>query len=147
MKDVLDADISSQDGKGTTHSLAMLITEPKPAFSDDQSTNRESITRVEKPDMGEGVEYDIPVRHYQEPKTVPIPEKLSKKNFLPSKILCSAIIAEKRAKELDTAFLLDITQDEWSCPEYNGYNTHQGHCGKTPCHRSWLACSTCIVGL
>ena len=35
----------------------------------------------------------------------------------------SAIIAQKRIKELDAAFLLDITQEESSCPEYNGYNT------------------------
>ena len=73
--------------------------------------------------MGKGVEYDIPVRRYQGPKTVLMPENCSKKNVLPLKVLCSAIIAEKRAKELDTAFLLDITQEESSCPEYNGYNT------------------------
>ena len=65
--------------------------------------------------MGKGVEYDIPVRRYQGPKTVLMPEKCSKKNVLPLKVLCSALIAEKRAKELDTAFLLDITQEESSC--------------------------------
>ena len=123
MADNFDADISSQNGKVTTHSLAMLITQPKTAFNDDQSTRRESITRIQKSDMGKGVEYDIPVRRYQGPKTVLMPENCSKKNVLPLKVLCSAIIAEKRAKELDTAFLLDITQEESSCPEYNGYNT------------------------
>ena len=73
--------------------------------------------------MGKGVEYDIPVHRYQGPKTALMPEKCSKQNVLPLKVLCSALIAEKRAKELDTAFLLDITQEESSCPEYNGYNT------------------------
>ena len=73
--------------------------------------------------MGKGVEYDIPVQRYQGPKTVLMPEKCSNKNVLPLKVLCSALIAEKRAKGLDTAFLLDITQEESSCPEYNGYNT------------------------
>lgn len=73
--------------------------------------------------MVKGVEYDIPVRRYQGPKTVLMSENCSKKNVLPFKVLCSAIIAEKRAKELDTAFLLDTTQEESSCPEYNGYNT------------------------
>ena len=73
--------------------------------------------------MSKGVEYDIPVRRYQGPKTVLMPEKCSKKNVLPLKVLCSALIAEKRAKELDTAFLLGITQEESSCPEYNGYKT------------------------
>ena len=64
------ADISSQNGKVTTHSLAMLITQPKTAPNDDQSTRRESITRIQKSDMGKGVECDIPVRRYQGPKTV-----------------------------------------------------------------------------
>lgn len=73
--------------------------------------------------MGKGVEYDIPVCRYQGPKTVLMPEKCSKKKVLPLKVLCSPLIAEKRAKELDTAFLLDITQEESSCPEHNGYNT------------------------
>ena len=46
--DNFDADISSQNGKVTTHSLAMLITQPKTAVNDDQSTCRESITRIQK---------------------------------------------------------------------------------------------------
>ena len=27
------------------------------------------------------------------------------------------------------------------------YDRHQDHCAKTPCHRSWLACSACVVEL
>ena len=68
--DNFDADISSQNGKNTTHSLAMLITQPETALIDDQNTHRESVTRIEKSDMGKGVQYDIPVRRYQGPKTV-----------------------------------------------------------------------------
>ena len=93
--DNFDADISSQNGKVTTHSLTMLITQPKTALYDDQTTHRESITRIQKSDMGKGVEYDNPVRRYQGPKTVLMPEKCSKKNALPLKVLCSALIAEK----------------------------------------------------
>ena len=84
--DNFDADISSQNCKNTTHSLAMLITHPKTALSDDQSTHRESITRIEKSDMGKDVEYDIPVRRYQGPKALLMLEKLSKKNVLPLKV-------------------------------------------------------------
>ena len=108
--DNFDADISFQNGKFTTHSLAMLITQPKTALYNDQSTHRESITRIEKSDMGKGGEFDIPVCRYQGPKTVLMPEKCSKKSVIVLKVLCSAIIAEKRAKELNTAFLLDITR-------------------------------------
>ncbi|CAH3187555.1 unnamed protein product, partial [Porites lobata] len=44
------------------------------------------------------------------------------KPVLPLKVLCSAAIAERRAKEIDFSFLRDVTNEE-SCPEFNGYNT------------------------
>ena len=56
-------------------------------------------------------------------KTVLMLENCPKNNVFPLKVLCSAIIAEKRAKELDIALLNDISNEESSCSEYNGYNT------------------------
>ena len=44
--DNFDEYISSQNAKPTTHSLAMLITQAKMALYDDQTTHRESITRI-----------------------------------------------------------------------------------------------------
>ena len=55
LADNFDTDISSQNGKVTTHSLAMLITKPKTALNDDQSTHRKSIKRIQKSNMGKGV--------------------------------------------------------------------------------------------
>ena len=46
----------------------------------------------------------------------------SKNSVLPLKVLCSAILSERRAKQLDIAFLGDITNNE-AFPEYNGYYT------------------------
>ncbi|CAB4014506.1 Hypothetical predicted protein [Paramuricea clavata] len=94
--DNFDADISSQNGNMSTHSLAMLITQPSNASDDDLST-RESIQRVKKSEMSEDIDFEIPV-------------------------LCSAILSERRAKVLDIAFLRDVTNTE-ACLEYNGYNT------------------------
>ena len=47
--DNFDADISSQNGRKTTHSLAMLITQPTNASDDDQNT-KESIPIISKSD-------------------------------------------------------------------------------------------------
>ena len=121
--DNFDANISSQNGKITTHSLAMLITQPTKTSGDDQATvGRESISRISKSDMSKANEFDIPVCCYRGPKTVPMPDNCSRKNVLPLRVLCSSVIAERRAKELDTAFMNDVVNTE-SCPEYNGYNT------------------------
>ena len=119
--DNFDADISSQNGKITTHSLAMLITQPTNA-SDDEQNIRESIPRISKSDMSKEIDFEILMQRYQGPKIVPMPDNCSKKSVLPLKVLCSAILSERRAKELDIAFLRDVTNNE-DCPEYNGYNT------------------------
>ncbi|CAB3980023.1 Hypothetical predicted protein [Paramuricea clavata] len=119
--DNFDADISSQNGKMSTHSLAMLITQPSNASDDDQST-RESIPRMKKSEMSKDTDFEIPVQRYQGPKVVPMPKKCSKKSALPLKVLCGAILSERRAKVLDLAFLRDVTNTE-AWPEYNGYNT------------------------
>ena len=99
----------------------MLITQPTNASDDDQNT-RESILRISKSDMSREIDFEIPVQRYQGPKIVPMPDNCSKKSVLPLKVLCSAIFSERRAKELDIAFLRDVTNNE-ACPEYNGYNT------------------------
>lgn len=99
----------------------MLITQPTNASVDDQNT-RESIPRISKSDMSRQIDFEIPVQRYQGPKIVPMPDNCSKKSFLPLKVLCSAILSETRAKELDIAFLKDVINNE-ACPEYNGYNT------------------------
>ena len=63
-----------------------------------------------------------PVQRYQGPNIVPMPDNCSKKSVPLLTVLCSAILSERRAKELDIAFLRDVTNNE-ARPEYNGYNT------------------------
>jgi hypothetical protein len=74
---------------------------------------------MKKSEMSEDIDFEIPVQRYQGPKVVPMPKKCSKKSVLPLKVLCSAILSERRAKVLDIAFLRDVTNTE-ACPEYNG---------------------------
>lgn len=121
--DNFDANISSQNGKVSTHSLAMLIAQPKITSSDDQQP-RDSIPRIAKTDMSKPNDFEIEAHRYQGPKTVPMPESCSRKNVLPLKVICSAIVSKRRAEILDISFLNEILNSD-SCPEYNGYNTRQ----------------------
>lgn len=72
--------------------------------------------------MSKPINFDIPIDRYQGPKTVPMPEGCSKKSVLPLKVLCSCVISERRAKELDLSFLSELINDK-NCQEYNGFNT------------------------
>ena len=117
--DNFDADISSQNGKVTTHALAMLITQPK--HHDDKGTDAR-IPRISKAELSKPLDLEVPIQRFQGPKRVPMPEKCSKKQVLPLKVLCSRIISERRARELDFEFLNEIGNDK-NCPEYNGFNT------------------------
>ena len=72
--------------------------------------------------MSKPTDFEIHVHRYQGPKKVPMPENCSRKHVLPLKFLCSAVISERRAKDLDVSFLNEIINND-SCPEYNGYNT------------------------
>ena len=76
-----------------------------------------------KSDMSTEIDFEVPVQRYQGPKIVPMPDNCSKRSVLPLKVLYSAILSERRAEELDIAFLRDITNNE-ACPEYNGYNSY-----------------------
>ena len=121
--DNFDADISSQNGKLATHSLAMLITQPARDAPDNEENGEGcSIRRISKSEMSAPIDFEIPVQRYQGPKIVPMPPTCASKSVLPLKVLCSAAIAERRAKEIDFSFLRDVTNEE-SCPEFNGYNT------------------------
>ena len=116
--DNFDADISSQNGKLTTHSLAMLITQP--CTQPDENQNIPStIPRVSKADMSQQTDFELPIQRYQGPKKVPMPDNCSKKFVPPLKVLCSCIIAKERA---DFLFMSEINSND-NCPEFNGFNT------------------------
>ena len=119
--DNFDADISSQNGKMRTHSLAMLITQP--CTQPDENQNIPStIPRVSKADMSQQIDFELPIQRYQGPKKVPMPDNCSKKFVPPLKVLSSCIIAKERAEELDFSFMSEINSND-NCPEFNGFNT------------------------
>ena len=129
--DNFDADISSQNGKRSTHSLAMLVTQPS---SEDADPECESIRRLAKSDLSDPIEYDTNVQYYNGPKKSQMPENSSRKSVLSLKVLAEMVLSQNRAHDLDTSFMGEVTDSD-KCPEFNGYNTklsrQQGHGSKT----------------
>ena len=127
--DNFDADISSQNGKLSTHSLAVLVTQPE----NKRGSIEEKIPRLKKSQMGDQVKYELEIMRYNGPKKPGMPVQESKKQVLPLKILASMSVTQQRANETDFNFLVDVLTVD-NCPEFNGYNTRlsrqQGHyCG------------------
>ena len=126
--DNFDADISSQNGKLSTHSLAVLLTQPEEKEAENKI--RDTIKRINKNDMSNPIDYEIPIQRYNGPKQPEMPKRAASKTVLPLKVLVHKFLAERRSKESDVAFLQDVLTKS-DCPEFNGYNTRisreQGH--------------------
>ncbi|KAH3748033.1 hypothetical protein DPMN_182470 [Dreissena polymorpha] len=69
--DNFDADISSQNGKVSTHSLAMLMTQSGSSSSDAIDVS-ETIQRTPKSDMAKPIEYEIDIERFQGQKKLPV---------------------------------------------------------------------------
>jgi hypothetical protein len=105
--DNFDADISSQNGKLSTHSLAVLLTQPEPNAA--QTDMRQTIKRIQKQDMAVPVEYDLTIQRYNGAKTPDMPKIASLKSVLPLKVLVHKFMARNRADETDFAFFCKMS--------------------------------------
>lgn len=120
--DNFDADISSQNGKQSTHSLAILLTQYSKTPEEGEEETSPKMKRIHKdsPD----VPYDIDIHRYQGPKQPLMPLDGATKVVHSLKSLAQQALVVKRGLESNFSFLQDIlTQD--NCPEFHGYNTKQ----------------------
>ena len=125
--DNFDADISSPSGKLSTHSLAMIITQP----NHKDVIQKDTISRLRKDEVSQPIqepiaEDDIGFYNAQKKPAMPqMPDLTVSQDFL---ILQD--VSKRRAEENDFAFFQDILTSS-KCPEFNGYNTklcrEQGH--------------------
>ena len=126
--DTFDADISSQSGRQSTHSLAALLTQYSQPPSEGEQEDNPRIRRV--PNDSSEVPYDVDIHQYQGPKQPQMPESHAIKATPTLKLLGHQAIAVRRASEVNHSFLQDILAKE-DCPEFHGYNTklcrEQGH--------------------
>ena len=116
--DNFDADIASQNGKLSTHSLAVLLTQPDvDTYSKDLS-----IPRLKKSEMTQEIDYQLDITRYNGPKKPNIPLQFVKMHVPPLKVLARMVVSQQRANESNLAFLTDTIKSD-DCPEFNGYNT------------------------
>ena len=126
--DNFDADISSQNGKQSTHSLAVLLTQSQTV--EEETPKNDKIKRIHKDDMSKEIPYDVNIHRYQGVKQPEMPQEGATKAVLSLKALAHQAIKMKRASEMDFRFMQDVLRNE-DCPEFHGYNTKesrgQGH--------------------
>ena len=123
--DNFDADIHSPNGKLTTHSLVMILTQPSSSRNDHDA---DTIERLSHSDVKLPIYDDEASLHYAGEKKPPMPEL--PEVHLPDEFKTHQCILNDRAAELDFQFMQDMNT-LLNCPEYNGYNTkvcrEQGH--------------------
>ena len=113
--DNFDANISSQNGKSSTHALAMIITQPG---QDDELEETVRISRLTRANRRLPIEDDTEiVEYFTTEKKPPMPQRNPSRQEDAS---CNAGEAER----LDFVFLRQIL-NEPDCPEFSGYNVRQ----------------------
>ena len=116
-----DADISSENGKVSTHSLALLLTQAQ-IKCDPQEEMDQTIRRIKKTDMSTSILYELRIHEYRCPKKPPMLTGSAYKIILPLKVMAHIIIAKQRAMQNDFEFFKDVISSE-NILEFNGYNT------------------------
>ena len=117
--DNFDANISSQNGLISTHSLAMLLT-----FKDgtsETSSDETAIRRLTREEMKMPVAEDVAVHRYKGPKKPDMPEQMARRAVLPLRVLPHQTVQLTRSRHLDLKFLKRVTLEE-NAPEFAGYN-------------------------
>ena len=115
--DNFDTDISSPNGKSSTHSLAMIITQ---LMSRNDHNETRYIPRLKYTAKYSPIQdFEIEAHYTGPPKCLmpktPAPEPMQEMELRKS-------VSDRRANEIDLAFFKDVLNEK-SCPEYNGYNT------------------------
>ena len=120
--DNFDADISSQNGRQSTHSLAVLLTQ----YSQAPSVRRQPKNQKGPPMIPQRFLMMLISTGTRGSKQPQMPESHAIKAILTLKSLAHQAIAVRRASEVNQ----DILAKE-DCPEFHGYNTklcrEQGH--------------------
>ena len=103
--DNFDADISSQNGNLSTHSLALLQTQTEKADSGADSNEPLAIRRPEMNKLTKPIDYDFQIERYHGPKQPEMPEEKCKKCPLSLKMLAPMAILKTLATTNNALFL------------------------------------------
>ena len=117
--DNFDRDISSQNGKKSTHSLAMIMTQME---TDVEAKTSEKVPRLTNNDMKKPIEYDLEIVQYMGPKKPDMPESVNCQAVISDELISETKTLKARAQEIDLSFFQDMCKGK-QCPEWNGYST------------------------
>lgn len=123
MMDNFDQEGSSANGKKSTDSLAVIMTQPQSNVSSEPKEET-TIRRFSKQEARRPIEYDDEVIRYHGPKKPHMPAAFTVPEFTTDKdseVELDVLDSERRAKEIDLSFL-QVIHKRPDCPEYNGYN-------------------------
>lgn len=114
-----DADISSQNGKLSTHSLVILVTQPGSSNAADDIS---AFERIDKAQMSEPINYDVPMQQYNGAKSPEMPKNEAANTVPPLKFLAHEVILNRSSNRCNFEFVKDVIKTE-NFPEFNGYNS------------------------
>ena len=114
-----DATISSQNGLRQTHSLAMMLAQPRPAESGEHITNM--IPRIKHEDLKNVDLTNLEVTFYTGPNRPAMPSKVIH-GVLPLKFQCNKVIITHASQEKYMMFL-QAAHSSPNVPDYHGFNT------------------------
>ena len=120
VSDNFDAQISSQNGLLSTHSLAMLLTFVDKHGQDDP--NSQTFRRIRKDEMKEQIIQDIPIQRYCGPKKPDMPSSEVNHLVLPLRVMAHQVVALERARNLDFNFFKCVATST-NPIEFGGFNT------------------------
>ena len=93
-----DAEIASQNGKLSTHSLAVIVTQAQVSQSETDPNGQ--IRRLTKDDISDDVPYDVEIHRYQGQRNPEMPQHATTKSVLSLKALTHQAIVKNRATEM-----------------------------------------------
>ena len=115
----MDPDISSQNGKLSTHSLAVLVALTTDINGPADLEEENTIKRICKSDMTKPIQNDVSIERYNSPKKTEMPEQFTMKHVLPLKGLAAMSISCTGAREMDTPFINYVLKTD-NCQNIKG---------------------------
>ena len=117
--DSFDTDISSQNGKFSTHSLDVLVTLTSDSNEPADLVKENTIKRKCKSDMTKPIQNDVSIECNNGPKKTEMPEQFTMKPVLPLKGHAAMSIFCTGAREMDTPFINNVIKTD-NCPKFKG---------------------------
>ena len=119
LADNFDTEISSQNGKMQTHSLALIMTQP---CNGNETSEEGTFVTLKKAEIKDSSLLNTIIQHYTGPKKPKIPPDIVPQRIHTATFIEARAAIKKISKELDLQFFKDIaTKPE--TPEYPCCNT------------------------